>query len=1521
MIIKSRIIPAKPRNKELYFKKEYGSFVGGGSIGSSSGSGSATTTYWELVTNDDNGVPLEQPYIKTIYPVVGEKEISAFGLGSLGGSTGVFSIENAVDVQYTGLAVDNLLKYNGTHWVNIPMSSITPNLTGYATEVYVNNKITDLIGSSPSTLDTLNELAAALGNDPNFATTLTNQIAAKQDKLTAGTNITISGNVISAAASANNYLTSVTGSGNGTLTFTRSGLTDLTVDLAHTHTFASLTSKPTTISGFGITDAYTKTVLYTKTESDNKFATITSLNTHTGDTVAHLTNAEHTQLTQLLGWFKLDANGNVYTEKNFYSTLEVSAYGVGSGSGGTGSYNRLDSWIEYDTSKSGWVLSALLGYDLHSRVNLLEGGSATTVNTTGTGNAITAISKSGTTITATKGSTFSLDGHTHDYLPLTGGTLTGALTANAGIILPTGVQIKTSSNVEVFRVDATKVIIGVSSFDTRKVVIAGDPIVVQQGFFEYTVYHSGNLLAATQTTAGLLSSSDKTKLDGIAAGAKTGTVTSVAMTVPTGLSVSGSPITTSGTLAVSLASGYSIPTTAKQTQWDTAYTNNHTHTNKTVLDGITSTLVSNWNTAYINNHTHTNKTIIDKITQGNIDVLSKLSIDASGNLKIDTNAYATGELSAYGAGTGGGSGSSYERLDSWTDYGTGKEGWVLSALLGKNLDTRVSSLEGGSATTIGTGNAITKIEKAGTTITATKGATFAELDANGKIISSQLPSYVDDVIEAANLAGFPATGETGKIYIAQDSNKTYRWSGTAYVEISASLALGTTSSTAFRGDYGNTAYTHSQSEHQSIINGTGFVKANGKTLSYDNSSYSLSSHNHSGVYQPLHTGLTNIATQSANATIGLLKKTAANTWIFDTNTYSLSNHDHAGIYEPVFSKNTAFNKNFGTTAGTVAEGNHTHSYLPLTGGTMSNANLVSNLNADLLDGVHLTGLTGRGVYHATDGILVETTILATAAVMVYGRITGNSYNGIEVPIDTTFQFYNYPTSDAILSYSAVNNGYSIPSIKAFNYSGLVYLHIPYLGSYKSVNIEVWRGHGYYKIDVTSGVNNSIMPTTGVTRLVTITPVQSAFTTSNVASATKLQTARTIAGVLFDGTANISIPFANLLSIPTTLSGYGITDGVINTTTITAGNGLTGGGTLSAGRTLTLGTPSDISSATTNSVTSTSHTHALTNSGVTAGTYRSVTVDVKGRVTAGTNPTTVAGYGLTDAVTINTAQTITGSKLFQNHVTIDYDKYIGIAYSSSDKSLYNYFYGGSVLNLRVGEWTSGAINTFNIETKGGVKALSITNISGNVGIGEPSPSAKLHVVGNILTTGALETSRLGQYGTYNSAQTQGIWSMGNAYNVAASTTTLGTQYGLAYSYISVGGSSVASKHQIHFAFNGAAKVSVNLNDGNITASGEVTAFVASDLRLKENIKLINNSLDLIDKLNPVSYNWNSLAKELNPNKSDDTDYGLIAQEVEEVLPNVVHGIFDNKYKSIDYIKLVPILISAVKELREEINKLK
>lgn len=87
----------------------------------------------------------------------------------------------------------------------------------------------------------------------------------------------------------------------------------------------------------------------------------------------------------------------------------------------------------------------------------------------------------------------------------------------------------------------------------------------------------------------------------------------------------------------------------------------------------------------------------------------------------------------------------------------------------------------------------------------------ASLDSTGKVPSSQLPSYVDDILEFDTLSEFPNPGESGKIYTDISTNKTYRWSGTTYTEVgSGGVALGETSATAYRGDRGKIAYDHSQ---------------------------------------------------------------------------------------------------------------------------------------------------------------------------------------------------------------------------------------------------------------------------------------------------------------------------------------------------------------------------------------------------------------------------------------------------------------------------------------------------------------------------------------------------------------------------------------------------------------------------------------------------------------------------------------------------------------------------------------
>ena len=96
----------------------------------------------------------------------------------------------------------------------------------------------------------------------------------------------------------------------------------------------------------------------------------------------------------------------------------------------------------------------------------------------------------------------------------------------------------------------------------------------------------------------------------------------------------------------------------------------------------------------------------------------------------------------------------------------------------------------------------------------------ASLDSGGKIPASQIPGGFDNIEEYDTLKSFPTTGEEGKIYVARDTNLTYRWTGTQYVEISPSLALGETSKTAYRGDRGKIAYEHSQITGDATIHHT-----------------------------------------------------------------------------------------------------------------------------------------------------------------------------------------------------------------------------------------------------------------------------------------------------------------------------------------------------------------------------------------------------------------------------------------------------------------------------------------------------------------------------------------------------------------------------------------------------------------------------------------------------------------------------------------------------------------------------
>lgn len=396
-----------------------------------------------------------------------------------------------------------------------------------------------------------------------------------------------------------------------------------------------------------------------------------------------------------------------------------------------------------------------------------------------------------------------------------------------------------------------------------------------------------------------------------------GTVTSVALTLPTGLTCATKTITTSGTFAISLASGYSIPTTTKQTAWDGAVSAKHTHSNKSVLDGISSTKVSHWNSAYdwyalmttdeetadgiINKwnevvsflaniaQTDTlsgivdgiNKSISDEVTRakkaegvnasgistnktsittlqgyftsgsakkalqltnthklwgnsfnGTADINGSIIVPdgkyiSIGNIKMEydatnkalkitntttnevANLYTSGGISAYGVGTssssGGGLNGSVKSYSNALKLTSESLSEIASAYSIKALDSRISSLEGGSATAIsvsGSGNAVTSVTKNGTTISVVKGSTF--------LTSHQsLDGYVNAISVSGSGNAITSVSKSGK-------GITFT-KGATFLTSHQSLANYYTKSSVDSLLSGKSATSHT---HSVIINGT-----------------------------------------------------------------------------------------------------------------------------------------------------------------------------------------------------------------------------------------------------------------------------------------------------------------------------------------------------------------------------------------------------------------------------------------------------------------------------------------------------------------------------------------------------------------------------------------------------------------------------------------------------------------------------------------------------------------------------
>ena len=675
-----------------------------------------------------------------------------------------------------------------------------------------------------------------------------------------------------------------------------------------------------------------------------------------------------------------------------------------------------------------------------------------------------------------------------------------------------------------------------------------------------------------------------------------GTVTSVALTLPTGLACATKTITTSGTFAVTFASGYSIPTTTKQTAWDGAVSAKHTHSNKSVLDGISSAKVTHWDSAYdwyalmttdeetadgiINKwnevvsflaniaQTDTlsgivdgiNKSISDEVTRAkkaegvnasgistnktNITTLQGYFTNGSakkalqltnarkfwgnsfngtsdingsiivpngkyisiGNIKMEydatnkalkitntttnevANLYTSGGVSAYGVGTssssGGGLNGSVKSYSNALKLTSESLSEIASAYSIKALDSRISSLEGGSATAIsvsGSGNAVTSITKNGTTISVVKGSTF--------LTSHQsLDGYVNAISVSGSGNAITSVSKSGK-------GITFT-KGATFLTSHQSLANYYTKSSVDSLLSGKSATSHT---HSVKINGvTKTIAATGGTA------VDL------GTYLTSHQSLADYAKKSE---IPTKVSQLTNDTGYITSSGSCAYATSAGNADKVDGVHV-------TWAGVLTSTSHLVAW-ESDGSALRDINPanVTVGNSDKLDGIHANGLL-TALSNSDKGISITvggTTKSVSNISVNYASSAGNAdtvdgyhashllvkrgrLGAYNIDKETTFGTRDIqPESEVTISGKRPFNGWGtllvIGSIDgasnhqlAFTGDNRMFIRCAY-GTSNNYNTKDWA---------------------------TV-----ALTSDNVASATKLATARSIWGQSFDGTGNVS----------------------------------------------------------------------------------------------------------------------------------------------------------------------------------------------------------------------------------------------------------------------------------------------------------------------------------------------------------------------------------------------------------------